>query len=263
MPPLRLNASDPKQVSSGIKLEALIGSPPSRLLIFTGIAMPELESNGLIDRQEVTVDLNARANAPNPPFTATVGLASVFNSDSDLLFAADDVRVVTGDNLELLLICNIAAMGDRSVLSRFSYQATVFLHADNGTISGNIRWNPHFLTFLDGELFQIEASTLKVGPGPAGGFGTTIKTVEGVGHTLGQPVRQGNIMSIPYEINNLPLGEGLHVTVVPNPGAFLVLNTSASFNFEQISGPSFITLSEAHLSEKPVDFEAREFVGPH
>lgn len=47
----------------------------------------------------------------------------------------------------VMLICNIAVMGDRSVLNRFAYQATVFLDADNGTISGTIRWPLHNLLF--------------------------------------------------------------------------------------------------------------------
>jgi hypothetical protein len=226
-----------------------IGTPPSRLLICTGIAMPSLESNGQVDGQEVTIDLREKSNVPMPPFTATVGLASIYNTDSDLLFATDDVRIVTGADLELLLICNIAAMGDTSILHRFSYQATVLLPVDNGTIAGNIRWDPHMMTAIPGmerDLFLIKA--LKPGSDP-------------VGHTLGQPARQGNLMGISYEILDLPLGEALTVSVDPKPGAFSV-HMPGTFNFEQVSGPRVISLSAAHLLEKPVDFEARQSVGP-
>lgn len=52
-----------------------------------------------------------------------------------------------GALIVVMLICNIAVMGDRSVLNRFAYQATVFLDADNGTISGTIRWPLHNLLF--------------------------------------------------------------------------------------------------------------------
>src|SRR5204862_5296270 len=145
MPPLFLNTKKPQQVVSERRLEAFVGTPPARLLIITGIAMPALESNGQLDGQEITIDLNARANTRDPKYAATVGLASIYNSDSDLLFATDDVKVITGCNLELLLVCNIAVLGDYSVLNRFAYQATVFLEADTATIAGSIRWNPHFL----------------------------------------------------------------------------------------------------------------------
>ena len=264
MPPLFLNSLNPDQVVSPRMLEAFVGTPPGRLLIFTGIAMPALESNGQVDGQEVTIDLNARANTREPKYAATVGLASIFNSDSDLIFATDDVKVITGPNLELFLVCNIAVMGDRSVLNRFAYQATVFLDADSGTIAGTIRWNPHFLLFAGPEhdLFQINAISFQPQPGPPGGFGGTISKVERVGATTGGVVRQGAMMAIDYVIHELPLGVPLTVTVNPKPGAFVILNSQSPFNFFQVSGPSPITLSTAHSVERPVDFEARPFFGP-
>lgn len=260
LPPIRL-AND--QVVSRNMIEAFVGTPPGRLLIFTGIALPALQSNGQLDGQEVTVDLNARSNAVNPQFTATVGLASIFNSDSDLLFATDDVKVVTGPDLELLLVCNIAVLGDRSVLNRFSYQATVLLHADNGSVAGTIRWPSHFLVFAGDEhdLFQINAFTMKTVIGD-NGFATTVPTVVRVGHTIGSVIRQGTMMQIPYEIRDVPLGEVLFISVDAKPGAFLLLNTSTPFSFVRVSGPSTVTLSAGHLVESPVDFEARQFFGP-
>jgi hypothetical protein len=242
----------------------LLGSPPTRLLIFTGIAMPGLQSNGQLDGQEVTVDLNVRSNTINPPFTATVGLASIYNTESDMLFATDDVKVVTGENLELLLVCNIAAMGDTSILHRFSYQATVLLHADNGSIAGNIRWPPHFMTFLANEpdLFQITPFTMEAGPGvPGSSFGTITPRVVNAGATVGTVALKGGQMVLPYEIHDLPLGVALYISVDAKPGAFLVLNTTASFNFVQVSGPKPITLSAAHLIEH-ADFEAQQHVPP-
>src|SRR2546423_15717651 len=123
MSPLSLNSLNTDQVVNARTLEAFVGTPPRRLLIFTGIAMPALRSNGQLDGQEVTIDLNERSNTRDPKYAATVGLASIYNSDSDLLFATDDVKVITGSNLELLLVCNIAVLGDYSVLNRFAYQA--------------------------------------------------------------------------------------------------------------------------------------------
>src|SRR6516165_9066289 len=104
-------------------LQAFIGvPPPKRLLIFTGIAIPNWDSNGTLDRETVFIDLGAKSNVPNPPFAATVGLASIYNTDSDLVFATYEVRVFTDNSLNLCLACDIAVLGDRSVLNRFSYQ---------------------------------------------------------------------------------------------------------------------------------------------
>jgi hypothetical protein len=238
-------------------------------LIFTGIAIPGFESRGQLDGVEVTVDLNARSNLPNPPFTATVGLAAIYNGSRDLLFATDDVKVITGPNLELLLICNIAVLGDPSSLNRFSYQAMVMLAPDNGTIAGTIRWNPHYLTFVgdEHELFQINAYSLQPAPGSDPKkdlFLNTVPKLEKVGATIGSVIREGARMTIPYEIHDLRLGEQIVlVSVVPKPGAFLVLNSQLPFEFVRTSGPSIITLSTAHQVEKPVDFEARQVeLGP-
>jgi hypothetical protein len=264
MPPLFLNSLNPDQVVSARILEAFVGTPPRRLLIFTGIAMPALESKGQVDGQEVTIDLNARSNTRDPEYAATVGLASIYNSDSDLIFSTDNVKVITGRDLELLLVCNIAVMGDRSVLNRFAYQATVFLQADNGTIAGTIRWDPHFLIFAGPEhdLFQINALTMQAHPGGPDGFGTTNSKIERVGTTVGSVVRRGVMMGIDYVIHDLPLGVAITVGVNPKPGAFVIVNSETSFNFFQVSGPEPTTLSPVHLLEKPVDFEARPFFGP-
>ena len=264
MPPLFLNSLNTDQVVNARMLEAFVGTPPNRLLIFTGIAMPALESNGQLDGQEVTIDLNARSNTRDPQYAATVGLASIYNTDSDLIFATDDVKVITGKDLELLLVCNIAVMGDRSVLNRFAYQATVFLQADSGTIAGTIRWPSHFLIFAGPEqdLFQINALTMQAQPGGPGGFGTTTSKVVRVGATVGSVDRQGAMMGIDYVIHDLPLGVAITVVVAPKPGAFVIVNSETPFNFFQASGPEPTTLSPVHLMEKPVDFEARPLFGP-
>lgn len=260
MPPLWLDSRDPGQVASAKMIEALIGTPPRRLLIFTGVAMVNFQSNGQLDGQTVTIDLNARSNTPNPQFTATVGLASIYNEDSDLIFATDDVKVVVGNNLELLLVCNIAVMGDSSVLNRFSYQATVFLDANDGMIAGTIRWNPHFMIFNPPEqdLFHIEALEIQTIPGTPTTFPTTTLKFIKLGHTVGGVVREGSRMAIRYEITDVPMEVPIIVTVAQNPGAFLVLNSDLPFNFVQVSGPGIIKLTQPHHSEQPVDFEARE-----
>jgi hypothetical protein len=267
-----LSVTDPTQVSSPKMLEVFVGSPPQRMLVFTGIAIPDWDSNGDLDAESVIVDLNAESNEPNPQFAATVGLASIYNEDSDLVFATDDVAIFTapkatpsGTKLGLFLGCNIAVLGERSVLSRFSYQATVLLNTDRAQIAGTIRWDPNLMTHnaaMEQDLFDIQAFIVTIGPGAPGGFGTTTTTVEKIGKTSGKPDWIGSQLGIAYEIDEPPLGESLFVAVIPKPGAFVVHST-ATFNFVQVSGPSPIVLSISHLVEKPVDFEPRQFQQPH
>jgi hypothetical protein len=262
MPPRRLSVLNSSEVASPNMLDIFIGSPPRHLLIFTGIAMPVLESNGQLDGQEITIDLNKRSNVRFPPFTAVVGLASIYNEDSDLIFATDDVRVTTDEAMNLFLVCNIAVMGDSSVLHRFSYQATVFTEADNGTISGSIRWNPHFMTFdpngnMGNDLFLIEAFAVKFLNNPDGFISQSLQ-LQKTGHTIGPPLWMGRLMGISYEIKDLPIGVKLVVKVTAKPGAFLITNSKSNFSFIQVSGPSIIELNQVHLVENPVDFEARE-----
>ena len=263
MPTRFLNSLNTDEVVSAKMIEAYLGEPVRRLLIFTGVAIVTFESNGQLDGQEVVINLNARSNTRNPDFTATVGLASIYNEISDLVFATDDVTIVTDDNFQLFLKADIAAMGHRSVLNRFSYQAMVYLDAENGSISGSIRWNPHFMIFnaaMEQDLFQIEAYSLTLQPESAGGLGNYIKKIERIGHTLKQPFFHGSLMEILYEINDLPIQKGIFVTVEAKPGAFTILNTASNFTFAQVSGPPQpFKFSQSHFVEKPVDFQAREY----
>src|SRR3954451_23854379 len=94
-PPVFISAANPSEVASAKMLEVFLGTPtPSRMLIFTGIAMPPgVESEGLLDSYEITIDLNQSITKPILSSAATVGLASIHNEDSDFLFATDDVAV--------------------------------------------------------------------------------------------------------------------------------------------------------------------------
>jgi hypothetical protein len=251
-----LSVKNSSEVSSPRTLEMFIGTPPKRLLIFTGIAIPEWDSQLKLDAELVKVDLNASSNVPNPIFAATVGLASITNTDSDFTFATDDVAVSTEPTdtspYGLFLNSNIAVLGEPSVLSRFSYQATVILETD-AVISGTIRWDPsdiHHNPAMAADLFEIDAYIEK----PGG-----IRAVQRVGNTLGLPVLQGNFMAIPYEIHWLPLGVGLLVGVEPKPGAF----AEPDVGTKQLSGPIPIVLSVGHLIETPVDFLGTRTGVPH
>lgn len=65
-------------------------------------------------------------------WSATVGLASIANTESDFIFATDKVGIDFDlvDNIKwLVLTCDLAVQGDESSLNRFSYQLNVIVEA--------------------------------------------------------------------------------------------------------------------------------------
>jgi hypothetical protein len=129
--PFTLDVNDPKQVSSAQKLESFLGDPARRLFIFTGIAITSFASRE--DKPESdTVTINLRTPLARKPldheWSATVGLASIANTESDFIFATNAVSIdLDPITRELLLVCEIDVQGDDSVLNRFSYQLTVLV----------------------------------------------------------------------------------------------------------------------------------------
>src|SRR5215469_13306182 len=93
-PPIDLNASDPGQVASASVIDVFLGVPQAHMLIFTGIAIPGLGvDNGDTATRSVIVHLGRKATPPLLPNSkaATVGLASIANTDSEFTFASNDV----------------------------------------------------------------------------------------------------------------------------------------------------------------------------
>ena len=129
MPPQELNVTDPAQVSSPQTLEVTLGNLKRQLLIFTGIAIPEWDSRGSLDRETVIVNLGRKVlqRPADGEWSATVGLASINNTDSDFTFATDNVAIDVDKDMQLRLVVDVAVQGNTSLLSRFSYQANVLL----------------------------------------------------------------------------------------------------------------------------------------
>src|SRR5262245_26224994 len=118
--PLDASSVPPKGVFCASKLSMYVGNPPRELLIFTGVAEREGDSKGNLDRQTVIVPLPG-TTTPFFQSAASVGLASITNTDSDFTFAADDTSVVVGPTGQLELHIDIAVQGDTSLLSRINY----------------------------------------------------------------------------------------------------------------------------------------------
>jgi len=129
MPTQTLNVKDPLQVFSPQMLETFIGNPQTKLLIFTGIAVPRWDSQGNSDPETVIVKLGKTLTEKpaDDKYTATVALASIYNSDSDFTFATNDVSIDIDENNELQLIVEIDVQGNQSILNSFSYQLTLLV----------------------------------------------------------------------------------------------------------------------------------------
>ena len=122
---------NPDQVISADVLDILLGDPQSHLLIFGGIGLVNFGSDNGPNRDTVRVRLG-RTIAQLPAdgqWSATVGLASIGNTESDFIFATDKVDIDLDPDGTLVLTSDLAVQGDESGLNRFSYQLNVIVQA--------------------------------------------------------------------------------------------------------------------------------------
>src|SRR4051812_1121759 len=90
---MQLDSSQDEQVASHRFLEVLLGTPPSKMVIFTGIAIPNWRSDGTLVRKRVWVNFGYRAQHIIS-YTAAAGLAGIHNEDDDAFgYWIDDVAV--------------------------------------------------------------------------------------------------------------------------------------------------------------------------
>lgn len=257
-----LDVNNPNQVSSPAALDVVLGVPQGHLLIFTGIAIPEYDTNDDLIREPVTVNLGKTVLNPKIPFTysATVGLASIGNSDSDFTFATDDVSVVADPTTgQLQLVCDLAVQGS-SQLHRFSYQANVIVQTTEPSISGSIFWRRSVATVqpqFTNNLFTVQAAVL-IPPQPGQFGGTLQKVADG---TVIYPAAPANPNFLPdgffvqFLIENPPVDTPLYIICNPVDGAFQAAGSqSGTFSCATISGPSPMTLAPPNLQLNAVDF---------
>jgi hypothetical protein len=198
-----------------------VGNPPRELLIFTGVAMPEWESKSALDRETVIITLPG-TTTPFFQSAASVGLASIMNTDSEFTFAADETSVIIGASGQLELHVNIAVQGEVSVLSRINYHVEVLSDLLTAKISGTIRWNEKWGEPTVSALAQFD-SVFRVTAGlivsdPSGGpLGASHWEDRASTTTNARPVRANGFWAVPYLIDNVPLNQFL--TVVPSLNA--------------------------------------------
>jgi hypothetical protein len=236
-----------------------VGNPPRELMVFTGTALVAWKSKAKLDRNEVVVLLPG-LSTPFFQSTSTVSLASIANTDSEMIFAADESWVELGPN-GLELHVKIAVQGNDSVLNRISYHVQVLTDPVTAKITGTIRWNRslgdpieaamHPLDPGGASVFRVAAGNMVTSPGSGGGFGTTKWVEQASTFTTSVPVLSGTVWAVSYELDNIPLSQ--QFTIVP---ALLdnVLTNSVPYPTFTPS-PRFVELTPNAPAATGIDFE--------
>jgi hypothetical protein len=250
-----LDSANPSQVESPQRIDVFLGNPNRTLVICSGIALPNWDSQGNLDRTIVRVDLHVQATALLT-WTAVVGLASISNDDSEFTFATDSAFAAIDPNGNIFLVANIAVQGEPSTMSRFSYQTHLLISKDQPIISGTIQWadsdaklqgNPPY-------RFTVTANTLATPSG--GGFQYFVPQVTGH-EDAGVGIVKNGVHQVSYSLP-IPislLGTPLYVQCDPYPGAFNAVNPGVTLIVPQVNGPVPVLLSNPHLVESDVDFK--------
>ncbi len=257
--PFTLDSNDPTQVASASKLEIDIGQPNKKMLVFSGIAIPEwdLRDDDSIHRLPATVNLRTTVLAVEQS-TVSVGLASIYNGDSDFLFATDSTSLcIDSTSQELILEVDLALLGKPANLSRFGYQVVVIVTTQVTGISGTIRFTKEVFdatvlnTNQEQQLFLVSAGTQTSLPPPSGlSFGQIQYTPLAFGQ-LGGMTTSGNVIVIPYNIPGAPYNQNLVVQVQRGPS----FTPPGQTNISQTAGPNPVLLTTAAPSVSGVDFQ--------
>jgi hypothetical protein len=104
-------------VENGRMLDVSVGDQSVHWLIFAGIAKPEWKTDDSdIERDEVWIDLGVDVTQVLN-YTATAGLATFGNHDSDFLFGTDAVSIEQPTGKRLFLRAKVALAGESSLRS--------------------------------------------------------------------------------------------------------------------------------------------------
>jgi hypothetical protein len=261
-----LDVTNPEQVSSPRVLDVMLGAPVvERLLILTGIAIPEWDSQGHLDPKRVWVDLGLFPKRV-VSYTAVTGLAALGAGSDGFAMGTDAVSVELRDDTgELALVCDIQVSGKPGWLHRIAYQASVIVEVESPLIAGTIRWQPAALGMLrQTNLFTVVGHSVEVIPPAPGSGGFTKSIVHDIARAgeSDRPVQdEDGFIKVPYVLSGeLPLN--LDITVAPSAiaGAFSV--TPDRLAFDQVAGPRPVRLTPSNPQVFGVDFEMLLRGGP-
>ncbi|GJG94056.1 hypothetical protein [Cupriavidus pauculus] len=256
-----LSALDPKQVASATQFEVLLGEPAQRLLIMSGIAIPEFRTNHdeEVNQQEIVVRLGVHVAQLDKAVT-NVGLASIQNDETNFLFAVDEGKLeLDPASGELILRVVAAILGEDTYLHRFSYQIVAHVRRARAQISGvigvpaGIRDLRGLAPADRGNAFEITANRVEQGGVPGGfAFEKLIPVAVGATHAL----RQGSdgMQFVEYAIDNCPFATSLVVEV-----KLVGAGWPGSIGVGQVAGPRPITLTGTAPDANGIDFSVDRF----
>lgn len=238
-------------------IEAELGQANRKMMIFSGIALPEWSVNddGHTYRNNVIVNLRRPVLAVEQA-TVTVGLSSIGNDDTTFLFAIDRADIdIDPTSQELLINCDLALQGEHTGINRFGYSVVAVVTTQTTGISGTIRWSKdifdasHLNAGQVAQLFKISANHVDH-INPPGGFGYDKFTPVAPGVTTGFSSDRQDFI-VPYEIPGAPYNQPLVVRVeIGN----LFVATQGGPSAGQTGGPNPVVLTIAAPGVTGVDF---------
>lgn len=252
-----LSALNPAQVASATSFEALVSEPAQRLLIMSGIAVPEFGTNHdeEVAQSEIIVRLGVFVAVLDKAVT-NLGLASIENDETNFFFRVDsgqlELEAATG---ELILRVQAAILGEHTYLHRFSYQIVAHVRRQRAEISGVIAV-PAEIRNLRGlspaqlnAAFVISANRVDTHLVPGGfAYETLVPLVFGA--TVALKKGQNGMQFVDYVIEGCPFAQPMVVTVTL-PGWDPLLSAA------QVAGPRPVTLTGPQPDASGVDFLVR------
>lgn len=250
-----LSALNPAQVASASSFEVLVGEPAQRLLIMSGIAVPEFRTNHdeEVAQAEIIVRLGQFVASLDEGAVTNLGLASIENDETNFLFRVDSGQLeLEAASGELILRVQAAILGENTYLHRFSYQIVAHVRRQRAEISGVIGVPQELRDLRELSAAQLNAAFVisanridrVVVPG---GFANDQFVPLVFGVTLA--LRQGpnGMQYVEYAIRGCPFGQPLYVAVaLPGWDPQVVAG--------QVAGSRPVTLTGPQPDAAGVDF---------
>lgn len=262
---ITLHTANSNEVASVTSFEVLLGEPAARLIIFSGIAIPERHVNDdeHLYPDEVVVKLGVNVSALVKA-VSHIGLASISNAETAFTFATDSgiVEVDPGTG-ELQLRVQTNLRGEDSYLHRFGYQIVAQVQKVAARISGTISVP---LSILDlttlqpvqiGAQFAISANTVELVPDPSGVFVPTEHLTTVAWGVVGKMTSDDKTCFVEYAIDGCPFNTPLRVVVDAAAGSQL---QSRSAVCTQVAGQRPVLLTNTSPEADGVDFSVSQVI---
>jgi hypothetical protein len=263
-----LLASNPSQISSATLIEFGIGIPGQKALVFSGIALPEMDTDDDADvgHPRVFVRLGRFVRRLVSSSVVT-GLASVSNDESGFVLATDGVVAQRdGGSGELFLEIPCGLAGKGTSIHRIGYQAVCVVEEDIIRVAGEISW-PNELHDASSDNPASIAALLNIRSGrmvtvqtdPPTPFGEAVWEAYNSGTVTGLSRRPEGWVAT-YEILNLPMLIPITVLVEVLPAFAKDRGNIVGF---RVGGPDPVVLSGNVPEIDGVNFRLGPLHGPN